>query len=433
MKKTLQQKAAERKFHRPNKLLYTLLYHIAIQKILAPKYNPHYQIVDNINDCKGPCFLVYNHQSRIDYVWLVGATYPRRLNFLVGYNEFFRSHLAFILKLMNVIPKKNFTLDVPAMQGINSIIKQGGTVCFSPEGMSSISGHNQPVVSGTGTFLKHYGIPVYVVNMAGAYLTNTKFCLDERKGRIDAKISLLFTPEYLKGHDAETIEAELNKAIYHDDFEWNKKEQIAYSNLSGKAATNLHYMLYKCPHCGSEFRMKEDGDRLYCPDCGFSVTIDDKYNLHPDEGFSCPETITKWFDLERRDVYRAIKANPEMVFTAKCKLGKLPPYHTVKNMATSEPCGEGTVTLDKEGFTFEGQVDGAMTSMHLTYNEIPTFGMPVDTSYLAFYYQGNYYDLFPEGGVSIKMLHILEEFQRFTVSKWKALPQESWIYEDDGQ
>ena len=97
-KETLQEKLARRKYKRPNKFLYWALNKIVINPFLAPKYNPHYEIIDDINDCEGPCFLIYNHQSRIDYIWLAQATFPKRLNFVVGYNEFFRGHLQIIFK-----------------------------------------------------------------------------------------------------------------------------------------------------------------------------------------------------------------------------------------------------------------------------------------------------------------------------------------------
>ncbi len=427
MKKTLQQKLAEKKFRRPNVILYKTLYKLVVKHMLEPKYNVHYTREVDINDCKGPCFLVYNHQSRIDYVWLMGATYPKRLNFLVGYNEFFRSHLAFILRIANVIPKKNFTLDVPAMKGIASIIRQGGCVCFSPEGMSSISGHNQPAVSGTGNFLKHYGIPVYQVEMAGAYLTNTKYCLDERKGRIDVNLKLLFSPEYLSNAEPEEIEEKLNDALYHDDFEWNAKKQIHF-DMKGRPTHDLHYLLYRCPNCGHELCMESDDAHIHCRDCGFSATLDDTYKLHPAEGYSCPESISRWFDEERGHTYQQIKEDPERIYEFKCKIGRLPPFHYVKNMKTSEPAGEGVAIINKHGFTYEGTLMGEPVTMFLTYNEMPTFGMPVDTSYLAFYHNGDYYDLFPENGASIKMLHLLEEFGRLATGKWPLPKAERWIY-----
>ena len=167
---------------------------MVVKGSLEKKYNPTYEIKDSPADCKGPCFVIYNHQSRIEYVWLMHACYPRRLNFMVGYNEFFRSHLKFILRLAHAIPKKNFVLDLPAMKAVDTLVKKGAAICFSPEGMSSISGHNQPVVNGLGRFFKKYNIPVYIVRLSGAYLTNTKYCLDERKGLIKAKAVQLRRP-----------------------------------------------------------------------------------------------------------------------------------------------------------------------------------------------------------------------------------------------
>lgn len=429
-KKTLQQKINYRKYHQPNRFIYSFLKRLVIDKILAPKYNIHYEIINDINKEKGPCFLIFNHQSRIDYVWNVQATYPRRLNFVTGYNEFFRSHLHFILKLANAIPKKNFTIDMPAMRAIDSIIKQNGVVCFSPEGMSSISGHNQPVVSGTGKFIKHYGIPVYFLHTEGAFLTNTKTCLDERKGRINAKLSILFSKEDLKNLSADEIEDKINLALTHDDYEWNKINKIHYET-HGHIAKDTHYICYKCPSCGEEFSMVDTGDTIYCSKCGCGAKIDDTYSLSPLTKESVlPTTLSNWFDLERKAVYKEIKDNPNYEFKEHVKLGKLDPYKTLKDMKTAIVCGEGEITINHEGLFYNGTKDNEPFSFKLDYDEINTFGMPTDTSYLALYHAGNYYDLYPTRPTSIKMLLLVEEMHRLHVNKWKPLKNEAWIYQD---
>ena len=65
---------------------------------------------------------------------------PQTFNFVAGYNEFFRSHLAFIFRLLQVIPKKNFTPDIYTIKEIARVIRKGGRVMLFPEGMSSIGG-----------------------------------------------------------------------------------------------------------------------------------------------------------------------------------------------------------------------------------------------------------------------------------------------------
>ena len=60
-KLTLQKKLSKRQFKIPNKFIYRFLSTCVIKWFLQPKYNPTYNIVDDINECDGPCFLIYNH------------------------------------------------------------------------------------------------------------------------------------------------------------------------------------------------------------------------------------------------------------------------------------------------------------------------------------------------------------------------------------
>ncbi|MBQ2894884.1 MAG: 1-acyl-sn-glycerol-3-phosphate acyltransferase, partial [Clostridia bacterium] len=55
-----------------------------------------------------PIIVVSNHSSRMDYAFAVMALKGRRMNFVAAENEFHRSHLQFVFKLGQVIPKKNF-------------------------------------------------------------------------------------------------------------------------------------------------------------------------------------------------------------------------------------------------------------------------------------------------------------------------------------
>ena len=56
---SLQEKLARRNFKIPNKFVYNALSTCVIKWFLQPKYNVTYNIIDDINDCDGPCFLIY--------------------------------------------------------------------------------------------------------------------------------------------------------------------------------------------------------------------------------------------------------------------------------------------------------------------------------------------------------------------------------------
>ena len=421
MKETLQEKLARRKYKIPNKFVYCTLNKLIINPFLAPKFHPTYHIIDNINDYKGPCFLIYNHQSRMDYIYIAQATYPRPLNFVVGYNEFFRSHLQFIFKLIHNIPKRNFNSDVASIRAMNQIIKQNGVVCIAPEGMSSITGHSQPIALGTGKLLKHYHIPVYMVKLKGAFLSNTKVCLDERYGKVDVTLQRLFDEEQLRNLSVEDIENKINEELWQDDYEWNKKERIKF-DMKGNSCSHLHDLCYHCFKCNKDFTMFGEKNKIVCKECGNGATLNEYYDLIPfDDTCIIPESISKWVDEERRLVYHEIQ-NESFEFKEEVKLGKIPESHYLKNQATSEICGEGILTINHEGFFYKGTKDNQEFEFKIDYNHLPTLGMPIDVTFFSIYHDGKYYDIFPKNAVVGKILLIVEEMHRLHVNAWKNFP-----------
>ena len=51
-----------------------------------------------------------------------------------------------------------------------------------------LPGMAQPVMAGTGKFLKMMGVTVYYTKISGGYLTYTKHCLDRRVGRVEVAL-----------------------------------------------------------------------------------------------------------------------------------------------------------------------------------------------------------------------------------------------------
>jgi len=430
-KETLQDALSHRKYKQPNKFVWWVLCKVLVKHFLSKGYNPHIEVIDDINKEEGPCFLIYNHQSRGDYIWLSQATYPRRLNFVTGYNEFFRSKFAFIFKLIGQIPKKNFTSDVASIRGMNQIIKAGGVVCMAPEGMSSITGHNQPVGPGTGKLFKHYGIPVYLCKQKGGFLSNHKVCLDTRTGRVDATLYKLFTPEDLKNLTAEEIETKCDEALWVDEYEWQKEQHIEWKHVDN-ICSHLHDLCYKCPTCGKEFDMIGEKNYLKCNSCGEGATMDKFYDFHPISKKSIlPDSPSKWVDWERGLVAKEIRENPNYEFKVDVDLGMLPPDHTVKNNMTSEVVGKGVVTINHQGMSYKGTRNGEEFEFLLDYNKIHTLVIVTDCTFFSIYNEGIYYDFFPSFPCVGKALLIVEEMHRLHVNTWKQLPWLNDLYVTD--
>ncbi len=429
MKKKLQirEELATRKFKTPNRFLYAIYYHV--MKIVGKKYNAHYEIIDDVNDCKGPCFVIFNHLSRIDHKYVLDITYPKRINMLAGYSEFFRSHLHFAFKLNNVLPKKNYCNDIVGTKAMLSIIKHGGSVTFSPEGLATNDGLNKPIVPKTGHLLKKCGVPVYFVKLRGEYLQNTKHNLEVRRGETYASIQLLLSPEDLEKMTVEEIDDKINLAFKHDEYAWQKEKHIKWQN-GGAMCDRLEDILYRCPKCGKEFTMEGKGDTITCSECGNGATLDDYYDLHKlNDDCVIPELVSDWVREERIATIREIRKDENYSFTERVKIGTLPNDRYLKDLKTSEIVGQGLLTVDHDGVRYVDD-EKAENNFNLSYKEIYTVITELDSSYFNIYVNGEYHDIFPERKSSIKISMLIEEMHRLHVNFYKNFPWNDYMYEE---
>ena len=413
---TIDEKLNSKTINRPNPLFYGIL-KIVARTVLKWQYNPKIYWKDNFSKVKGPYILISNHASRADYLFN-SAYLKQRVNHVLGYNEFFRSHLAGTVGGVNCIPKKNFQFEPKAMMRMKHIIEQGGVISIYPEGMNSISGANQPVASGTGSFLKTMGVPVYYSVIKGGYLSCPKYNTVDRPGTVESVLDIMFTPEDLKALSPKEIEDIVNEKLYHDDYEWNKKKKYHYKT-KGKTAEGLETLLYWCPKCKKEHVMKSEGDKIYCENCGNGATLDDTYEMHPfNKECVIPETQTKWFNMERKLVKEEVKdENFEM--REHVKLGMLPDYELLKNKETSEIVGEGELIINRAGLIYIGTRRGEQVTLGLPLKDLPTYGMCTDVTRFYTFFNGVFHEFYPEHNIVMKWFFVTEELHRLMGGKWQ--------------
>lgn len=417
-KKTIAQELSERKAKKTNPLLYWILarlwkalYYKKLGISVTYKYD-HKKL-------KGSYIVVSNHASRLDYIYTGIPLLPHQFTYVAGYNEFFRSHLQGIFKVLNNIPKRNFVSDVHTIKEMSRILKKRkGRVVLFPEGMSSIGGANQPVALGSGKLLKHFNLPVLMTKIKGGYLTSTKYNLEERCGKVEVEVDLLFTPQQLEQMTEEEIQDKLNSALYHDDYLWNKEARVKYKSKEG-IAVNMHHLLYRCPKCQKEFVMKSEKDKIFCTHCGNGAFVNEYYDLIPfDENCVIPATPKVWYDWQRDKVREEIK-NEDFALKENVKLGMLPDYKFLENLATSNIVGEGELTLDKNGLTYKGTKDGSSFEMNIPAEKLPTYGMCTDVTRFYTFVKGIFYEFYPQGETVCKWLFATEEMHRLKGGKWK--------------
>ena len=428
-KLTIAEKLAKRNYKTPSNLAWFGYKLLSNLPFFAPKYRVTYKIIDDIREEKGPCFIVWNHLSRRDYLFIKKIIAPKKFNMVAGYSEFFRRKFYGLFKYSQILPKKNFTNDPIGVRAINKIIKSGGCVSFSPEGMSSIYGHNQPVVPGTGRFLQFYKVPVYFVKLEGAYLTSHKTDIKDRIGKVTATISKLFTPEDLTSMTTTEIEDKLNLTFKHDDYEWNKTARVKYK-IRNRAAYNLETICYKCPKCGKDLVMVGEGNKLYCKECGNGCTINDYYDFIPfNKECIIPESLTKWVEFERKDLIQEIRKDKDYSFEFKCEIGDLPEYKLMTKNKSSIKCGNGKFKIDHNGIHFVGTRHDKEYKFDLSYEAYYTILIEEATDIFSLFVNGEYIVFYPEDVRCVgKSLLLVEEMHRYHVNTWKNFPWNNHLY-----
>ncbi len=424
-KLTLSQRLAKRKYRPTNKFIFWLYKTIMID-IVGRKYKPKFNIIDKVSD--GPCFVIFNHLSRIDHMYVMGATYPRVTTMIAANNEFYRSKFAFAFWINNCIPKKCYTADMLTIKGVSRVIKKGGCVTFAPEGETSPYGCNKPIVPGTSKMFKHYKVPVYFCHLEGEYLQNTKMCTDVRLGETYASLSLLFSPEDVARLSVEEMDDIINEKFRHNDYEWNRQKGIKWQT-KGRICQHLEDFCYKCPKCGSEFTLKGEGDHITCSNCGNGATMDDYYQFHPYEGAVIPQDPVAWVEQERADIIKQIRQDPNYFFEDDCKLGNLDEHKLVGHNKTTFIVGEGKIRIDHKGLHYTGTRHGEPYQFSMDYKQLYTVMNAKDTRHFCFYNKGEYVEIFPARPTTGKFCLLIEEMHRYHVNFYKNFKWNDHLYE----
>ena len=412
---TIDERLRSRSVKQPPGWFYTTL--MGVTKVLNLMSNTHFVYKVRPSEEPGSIVMIANHASRVDYQFTGPPCFPKKLNYVVGYNEFFRFPTNLLLPYMQVIPKKNFTPDMYSLRQMLRVIEQGGNICLMPEGMSSITGMAQPVIPGGAKLLKKLGVPVYYSKISGAYLTYTKHCLDMRKGRIDVVVDRMFTAEQLRELTVEEIEDTMNRLLAHDDYMWNREARVRF-NGKGQMAKRLDTLLYMCPKCGALYQMDCEGNTMTCRACGNSVELDEYYQLHAAEGSECPELVTDWTIMERGRAAEEVR-KPDFRHAGHVRVGVLPEHKALKGDATSIICGEGELVLDHEGLHFDGMLEDKPFTFSIKPSQLPTFGMCTDISRFYTFVDGRFLEFYPDAGDVLLWDHLTEELHRYTGGKWQ--------------
>ena len=332
-----------------------------------------------------PYLLLGNHNAFFDMSVSARATFPHIGNYVVAIDGFIGREG--LLRGIGCICKRKFTSDLRLVRHLQKVVKNKGIAAIYPEARYSLCGTTAPLPESLGGLCKLLGVPVVTLICHGHHINHPFWNTRHERGvkPTEATMKLLLTAEDVKRLSADEINELLVKEFQYDDFKWQLEKKIKVD--CPDRAVGLEKVLYRCPHCETEFRMKSEGTTLTCTACGKVWNMTEYGQLEAVDGKTEFSHIPDWYEWERSKV-------KEEVENGTYSSGVLPV--TVESLPNADvfiPLGEGTMIHDENGFTVTvTSSDGAVYTMkktvpslyscHIEYEYLGKYGDCVDLNTL---------------------------------------------------
>jgi 1-acyl-sn-glycerol-3-phosphate acyltransferase len=336
---------------------------------------------------KGPFIVVSNHTSFMDFLLVMLAVYPRRLNAIAAQKFFYYRPLNWLLPLMGCIPKNLFDTDTRPIRGIAEVIKRGGGVLIFPEARCSTDGAYMGMHTTTGKLFKKLGVPIVACRIDGAYVSVPFWRKGFRLGTERLTFTNLLSPEDLQELSADDINRRMDE--YLSGVHTLPPKEAFHVYKEKLLAEGLQNILYYCPKCGSEFTTETAGNKIYCTACGNAASMNRYARLTPTAGSIAPETVHKWFKEQTAYEMRAFLANIDQMHT---KVSVRMPGKPGEGL---EQCGQGEIRLDSEGWHYSGILRGEETEVFFPLQSVPALPFDPNDNF-QIYSNGNFYVFTPE-------------------------------------
>ena len=282
-----------------------LIFEIVIWIIaLINKTINHAKIIKRNQIPKPPYILISTHASMLDFYMALMFTFPHRVYWISTVEEFIPRY--FIFRRIGVLAKRKFTNDPIGAKRYMEVLQRKKILVIYPEARYSFMGETERIDKGLGRFAKFANAPVVLNREHGNYLYCPQW--SDRKVRkvrpIVNEFETIITKSDLETLSAEEIQAKIEENFVNSEEEWMRRKHILikYPNR----AVGLERILYKCPHCGTEFEMSSETHFLKCNHCGATYDYLENGELQRVDGESKFRYPSEWYNWEKECVKQEV-------------------------------------------------------------------------------------------------------------------------------
>ncbi len=266
----------------------------------------HKYVKHGYKKIKGPAIILSTHASFIDFPIAIRASFPTSARWVCSIEEF--NGREWLFRKIGVICKRKFTNDIVMVRHVMfALRKQKANVIIYPEARFSLAGVDEQIDGSLGKLAKAAHVPVYVLNCHGDFIRSPQWNKHPyRKIPLITDGYLIASKEEVEQLPAEEIQRRIEEKFVTDDYAWQKLHH--YKVNSPERATNLHKVLYQCPHCLKEHTMNSKGTTLWCESCGVTYELEESGDLKCLNSTSKFTAIPDWYRWQRHMIREQIRS-----------------------------------------------------------------------------------------------------------------------------
>lgn len=343
----------------------------------------------NMSKVKGPYILLCNHNSFFDFKVATRTFFPRRANYIVAVDGFINREN--IMRNVGCLGKRKFVSDPSIVRQLKYSLEVNKSIAvIYPEARYSLIGTTAILPESLGKLIKMFKYPVVTLISHGHHLHEPVWNLIKRRVPMKSVMTYLFSKEDLANLSIDEINLKLKETFYYNDYEYQLKNHILIKG--NNRAKNLHKVLYRCPHCLTDFTMKSENNNLYCEKCNHSYYVDESNRLNETTGETIFSFIPDWFEWQREVVKNEI-AKDEYNIECEVNIDSLP------NSTGYYRLGLGKLIHNKNGFLLTANFEGEKFKIHKPV--LSNYGVHVEYDYfgkgdcVSFSTNNDTYYLFP--------------------------------------
>ena len=292
-----------------------------------------------------PCLFLMNHSGFIDMKIASSILFPRPFNIVCTTDGFVGK--GWLMRLIGCIPTQKFVRDLTLVKDMVYAVKElKSSVLMYPEAGYSLDGCAGPIPKSLGRCIKLLGVPVVMIRTDGAFSHEPLYnSLQQRKMKISAEMEYILSPEEVERLSADEINDIVAGCFSFDSFRWQQQNMVRIPEKF--RADGLNRVLYKCPHCLAEGKMKGEGVLLTCESCGAEYELDEYGWLRCLTGEGKFDHVPDWFGWQRECVRKELEEGSYRLDTEV-------DIAMMVNMSCVYMVGSGRLVHDASGFRLTG-------------------------------------------------------------------------------